>query len=85
MPGEAARATVHRVIYEELCRGIVRDDSRRDYLAVIEALRATGADGVILGCTEIGMLIGPGDVDLPLFDTRALHAQAGVAWMVKKA
>ena len=82
VPDEPGRAAVHRVIYEELCRGIVREDSRRRYLAAIDALRAQGADGVILGCTEIGMLIGPGDTDLPVFDTTALHAEAGVAWMV---
>ncbi|MDT7953094.1 MAG: aspartate/glutamate racemase family protein [Acetobacteraceae bacterium] len=84
VPDEVGRAAVHRVIYEELCRGIVRDESRRDYLAVIDVLRAGGADSVILGCTEIGMLIGSGDTNLPLFDTTALHAEAGVAWMVDK-
>ena len=82
VPDEAGRAVVHRVIYEELCRGVVRPDSREEYMAVIDTLRKEGADSVILGCTEITLLIGPDDTDLPVFDTTALHAEAGVAWMV---
>ena len=82
VPDESGRAAVHRVIYEELCRGVVRPDSRRGYMAVIDTLRKEGADSVILGCTEITLLIGPNDTDLPVFDTTALHAEAGVAWMV---
>ena len=82
VPDEAGRAVVHRVIYEELCRGVVRPGSRQEYMAVIDTLRKEGADSVILGCTEITLLIGPDDTDLPVFDTTALHAEAGVAWMV---
>ncbi|WP_371055342.1 aspartate/glutamate racemase family protein [Rhodosalinus sp. K401] len=76
IPPEPARSEVHSVIYEELCRGQVRPESRARYVAAIKDAARAGADGVILGCTEIGLLIGPGDTDLPLFDTTALHADA---------
>ena len=69
---------VHRIIYEELCRGVVRADSKASYLAEIEQLRHAGADSVILGCTEITMLISQADLDLPVFDTTALHAEAAM-------
>jgi aspartate racemase len=82
VPDEGARTLVHRVIYEELCRGVVLDESRTAYRQVIEDLRRAGADGVILGCTEITLLIGHEDTDLPVFDTTALHASAGVAFMM---
>lgn len=78
IPDEDDRAEVHRVIYEELCRGVVRDESRNEYLRVIERLRARGADAVILGCTEIALLIRPGEAPLPDFDTTAAHARAAV-------
>lgn len=78
VPDEAGRTLVHDVIYRELCQGIVRPQSRQAYLAEIARLTAQGADSVILGCTEIGMLIGPQDVDLPLFDTTQIHAQAAI-------
>lgn len=80
VPDEADRVDVHRVIYEELCRGTVKDSSRDSYKRIIAALRAAGAQGVILGCTEITMLIGPQDTDLPLFDTTAIHAAAIADW-----
>lgn len=79
-PDEADRAEVHRIIYEELCRGEAKDASRDSYRRVIAGLRAAGAQGVILGCTEITMLIGPQDTDLPLFDTTAIHAAAIADW-----
>ncbi|MBJ7416406.1 MAG: aspartate/glutamate racemase family protein [Niveispirillum sp.] len=79
-PEEADRTEVHRVIYEELCRGAVKDSSRDSYRRIIAGLRAAGAQGVILGCTEITMLIGPPDTDLPLFDTTAIHAAAIADW-----
>ena len=79
IPGEAGRTLVHHVIYEELCRGIVTKASKAAYLAEIEKLRREhDADGVIMGCTEITMLIGQGDTDLPVFDTTYLHAAAAV-------
>lgn len=76
VPDAAARERVHRIIYDELCLGRIRDESRREYQAVIADLVAQGAQGVILGCTEIGLLIGDDDVAIPRFDTAALHARA---------
>ena len=79
VPDESDRAEVHRVIYDELCRGIVDPASRRRFQEIIGRLAAAGAQGVILGCTEIELLIGPEDVDLPVFPTTRLHAEAAVA------
>jgi aspartate racemase len=79
LPDPVDRALVHRVIYEELCLGIVREESRAAFRAVIERLVADGADGVILGCTEIELLITPDDVDVPVFPTSRLHVEAAVA------
>ncbi len=78
VPDAPDRRIVHRVIYEELCRGVVRDESRREYLRIIDGLGARGAECVIEGCTEIVMLVGPGDTSMPLFDTTAIHARAAV-------
>jgi aspartate racemase len=78
LPDAAQRDEVHRIIYEELCLGVVRADSRQSYRAVIASLVGRGAQAVILGCTEIGLLVGPQDAAVPLFDTTRLHAQAAV-------
>lgn len=78
-PDKEGRDKVHRIIYEELGLGIISDDSREVYKGVIQNLQARGAQGVILGCTEIPLLIGPGDCAIPSFDTTALHAAAAVA------
>ena len=80
VPDEPARTRVHDIIYEELCQGRIVDSSRADYLRIIDELAARGAEGIILACTEIGMLIGQADTDIPLFDTTLLHAQAAVTW-----
>ena len=77
-PNEQDRVLIHRVIFEELTQGILRNESRDAYCRVIEHLSQQGAEGIILGCTEISMLIKPGDARLPLFDTTALHAAAAV-------
>ena len=79
VPGADDRAEVHRVIFEELCLGVVREESRQAYVEVIERLVADGAEGVILGCTEIELLLGAGDVDVPVFATTSLHVEAAVA------
>lgn len=79
-PKPADRALVHRVIYDELCLGQVLPASRDAYLRVIADLGARGAQAIILGCTEIAMLIGPHDCDLPLFNTTQLHAQSAARW-----
>ncbi|WP_256105449.1 aspartate/glutamate racemase family protein [Streptomyces sp. ODS05-4] len=78
VPDTDGRALVHRVIYEELCLGEVREDSRRSYQRVIGDLVADGAEGVILGCTEIELLVRPEDSPVPLFPTARLHAEAAV-------
>jgi aspartate racemase len=75
-PAEDERADIHRIIYDELCLGIVREPSRAIYRAAIERLVERGAQAVILGCTEISLLIGQGDAAVPLFDTTAIHARA---------
>ncbi|WP_191061784.1 aspartate/glutamate racemase family protein [Geminicoccus harenae] len=79
VPEAADRQRVHRIIYDELCQGIVRPESKASYLEIIGRLRAAGADSVILGCTEICLLIGQADLDCPVFDTTGLHAEAAVA------
>lgn len=76
VPDAAARDQVHRVIYEELCRGVIRDASRAAYREVLAGLAARGAEGAILGCTEISLLVGADDAPMPLFDTTELHARA---------
>lgn len=78
IPGAADREMVNRVIYDELCRGIIRPESKQDYLRVIKELEADGVKGIILGCTEIEMLVTQPDYHLPLFDTTLIHAQAAV-------
>jgi len=80
VPPEDERQQVHRIIYDELCRGQVRDASRQSYQNAVANLRKQGAQAVILGCTEIAMLLRPQDCDLPLFDTTALHAEHAAAW-----
>lgn len=74
IPGETDAALVNRVIYDELCRGVISDESRAQYQRIIEQLQAAGARGVILGCTEIGLLIKQTDSVLPVFDTTQIHA-----------
>jgi len=78
IPDEHDRETVHRVIYKELCLGVVRDESRRQYVRIIDDLASRGAEGIVLGCTEIPLLVKPDDVDVPLFDTTAIHAASAV-------
>ena len=78
VPEAEDRAEVHRIIYEELCRGRILESSRAFYVAAIERLAGAGAEAVILGCTEIGLLVRPSDAPLPVFDTTVLHAKAAV-------
>ena len=78
VPGETERLEVHRIIYEELCRGRIEPASKARYLAIIAEAAEQGADGIILGCTEIGLLISQADVELPVFDTTALHVEAAL-------
>ncbi|KAJ6784773.1 hypothetical protein PWT90_05733 [Aphanocladium album] len=80
IPDEKDRDIVHSVIYQELCNGIIREESRQAYKKVIQNLAAAGADCLILGCTEIGLLITESMSDLPIFDTAELHAVAAADW-----
>jgi aspartate racemase len=73
LPDAPDRATTHRIIYEQLCRGIVTPDSRATYVAIAERLIQSGADSLILGCTEVGPLLNQGNVRVPVFDTALIH------------
>ena len=85
IPDTDARAEVHRIIYDELCQGQLLDSSRQYYKQVIEDLAKQGAEGVILGCTEIGLLISQADSSIPVFDTTAIHAAAAVQFLLGNA
>jgi aspartate racemase len=78
VPGAADRRVVHDVIYRELCLGIVREDSRAEYRRIIGALADRGAEGILLGCTEIDLLVGHQDSPVPVYDTTYLHALRAV-------
>jgi aspartate racemase len=82
VPDEVERGDVHRVIYDELCRGRILDESRERYREVMSALVERGAQGIVLGCTEIGLLVDAGDATVPLFDTTAIHARAIADWQL---
>ncbi len=84
VPDAPDRAIVHRIIYEELVLGDVREDSRREYQRIIEGLAARGAECVILGCTEITLLIGQEHTALPVFDTTYIHAVAAVEYALEE-
>jgi aspartate racemase len=79
-PDIRQRDEVHRVIYDELCLGRILDASRDAYKAIMADMVIRGAQGVILGCTEIGLLLGEGDATVPLFDTARIHAEAAADW-----
>jgi aspartate racemase len=79
VPDEAERRIVHDVIYDELCVGVIRDESRDQYRRVIQALADRGAEAILLGCTEIDLLITEADSPLPVFDTTRIHAEKAVA------
>jgi aspartate racemase len=78
IPPENDREVIDHVVYGELCRGIMQQSSKEQFKAIIRALASNGAEGVILGCTEIPLLIGQQDAEIPLFDTTKIHAQAAV-------
>ena len=84
VPGPESREIVHNVIFEELCLGEIRETSRNEFIRIIDELGADGAQGIILGCTEIPLLIKQSDVSLPLFDTTAIHAGKAVEWALKQ-
>lgn len=83
IPDDKGRETVHSIIYDELVKGVIQEDSSKAYQEVIADLKTRGAEGVILGCTEIPLLIKQSDVSIPIFDTTTIHAQAAVDWALK--
>ena len=83
IPDEAQRDDIHRIIYDELCQGQILDKSRQRYQQVIASLAQQGAEGVILGCTEIGLLISQEDSPIPVFDTTAIHANSAVEFLLQ--
>jgi aspartate racemase len=78
VPGHDDRRMVHEVIYDELCVGVIEDRSRREYRRVMRDLAERGAEAILLGCTEIDLLVGPDDAPVPVFDTTRLHAEKAV-------
>ena len=78
IPEDADRQIIHDIIYNELCLGIIKDDSRQRYIDIINKLCANGAEGIILGCTEIPLLIKQSDVLIPVYDTTKIHAESAV-------
>lgn len=80
VPDIKDRQIIHDVIYNELCQGEILPGSKREYMRIIESLAGRGAQGIILGCTEICLLVKPEDSLMPLFDTTRIHAEAAVAF-----
>jgi aspartate racemase len=80
IPSAEEREAVHEIIYTELCQGVIREESKGRYLEIIRRLIEQGAEGIILGCTEIGLLIGQQDCAVPVFDTTRIHAEAAVRY-----
>jgi aspartate racemase len=78
MPDESARKQIHQMIYSELCNGEIRPRSKQHLLSICQALYAKGADGVILGCTELTLILTAEDFDMPVFDTTKIHASAAL-------
>lgn len=80
LPDAADQAEVHRIIYDELCKDITTDESATAYIAIARRLAESGADSLILGCTEVGMLLNQGNVAIPVFDTTLIHCAAALDW-----
>lgn len=74
IPSREEREIIHRVIYDELCKGIINEESKNEYIKIIDDLALNGADGIVLGCTEIPLLIKQEDVNIPIFDTTTIHS-----------
>ncbi|WP_053376413.1 aspartate/glutamate racemase family protein [Paenibacillus sp. FJAT-27812] len=84
VPNASDRKIVHDIIYQELCLGIINDESRKAYLKIIDGLNKQGAEAVILGCTEITLLIAQDDCSIPIYDTTRLHAESAVDYALKE-
>lgn len=78
VPDEPQRESIHSVIYNELCQGVIKSNSKAEYLGIVASLAERGAQGIILGCTEIGLLIEGSDTDIKLYDTTEIHAEQAV-------
>jgi aspartate racemase len=83
IPGSEDMENIHRIIYDELCAGIIQPDSKQKYTDIIRRLAKEGAEGIILGCTEIGLLVKQEDSPVPLFDTTEIHARAAVKYALQ--
>ena len=83
IPDASGRTVIHDIIYNELCQGIVSSESKRQYLTVVADAVDGGADGVIFGCTEVGLLVNENDFEIPTFDTTALHAAAAMDFALR--
>ncbi len=83
IPNEKDREIVHQIIYQELCLGKIQAQSKAEYLRIIDGLASQGAEAVILGCTEIGMLVSQNDTDVTLVDTTAIHAEKAVEYAIQ--
>lgn len=84
IPDQSSVEEVNRIIYDELCLGQIKEDSKQTYLAIIDDLKSAGAEAVILGCTEIGLLVKQEDTDVPLFDTAVIHAKKAAILAIVK-
>ena len=83
VPSAEDQETVHTIIYDELCKGVIKESSKQQYLAIIDKLYAEGAQAVILGCTEIALLVNQQDTQVPLYDTTEIHAKQGVEYALR--
>ena len=83
LPDVADQAEIHRIIYEELCKDITTDESSAAYIEIAKRLADSGADSLILGCTEVGMLLNQGNVAVPVFDTTLIHCAAALDWALQ--
>lgn len=84
IPDEEERRMINDIIYNELCLGIISEESKRKFLSVVESFKKKGAQGVILGCTEIGLLINKDDTDVEVFDTTIIHAEKAALYAIEK-
>lgn len=83
LPESTDMDIIHRIIFDELCKGKILDSSRKEYLRIIDSLHDQGAEGIVLACTEIGILVKPEDTQVQLFDTTEIHAEAAVKFALK--
>jgi aspartate racemase len=84
IPDRPDRDFIHASIFDELTKGIIKEETKRKYLTIIEKLRKDGAQGVIFGCTEISLLLNPSDCNVTVFDTTAIHSKAAVDFALSK-